>query len=202
MVKIRKYFVAGLLAILPISLSIYILVILFRLTDGILGRFLNVYLENTLGFYIPGLGLILFISIIFFVGILSIHVFGTGLHRLFDNMLGRFPLIRHIYPSIRKVFEFIFSDNKTGFKKTVLIEYPYKGLWSLGFIANEGFKEAQDRTGRKLFNVYIPMVPNPTTGFFVLVPEDQLMVLNMNVHEAMKLIMSAGVLNPLELVKS
>lgn len=201
MARIKKYLVAGLLAILPLSLSIYILVILFRLVDGILGRFLNVYLKNTLGFYIPGLGLILFILIIFFAGVLSIHVFGMGLHRLLDRMLYKFPLIRHIYPSVRKVFEFVFSDSRAGFKKTVLIEYPYKGLWSLGFIANESFKEAEDKTGKKLLNVYIPFVPNPTTGFFVLVPEDQLKVLDMSISNAMRLIMSGGLLNPSELAK-
>jgi len=199
--KIRKYLVAGLLTILPLALSIYILVVLFKLVDGILGRFLNAYFKNLLGFYIPGLGLILFILIIFLTGFVSTHLFGAKLHNLFDKALGRFPLLRHIYPSIKKVFEFIFSENRVGFKKAVLVEYPRKGVWALGFIANESFKEAEDMIGKKLLNVYIPWVPNPTTGYYALVPSDEVKILNMSVSEAMRLVMSAGLLNPKELIK-
>jgi uncharacterized membrane protein len=199
--KIRKYLVAGLLTILPLALSIYILVVLFKLVDGILGRFLNAYFKNLLGFYIPGLGLILFILIIFLTGFISTHLFGAKLHNLFDKALGRFPLLRHIYPSIKKVFEFVFAENRVGFKKAVLVEYPRKGVWALGFIANESFKEAEDMIGKKLLNVYIPWVPNPTTGYYALVPSDEVKILNMSVSEAMRLVMSAGLLNPKELIK-
>jgi uncharacterized membrane protein len=201
MAKIRKYLVAGLLTILPLALSIYILVVLFRLVDGILGRFLNAYFKNLLGFYIPGLGLILFILIIFLTGFISTHLFGAKLHNLFDRTMGRFPLLRHIYPSIKKVFEFVFAENRVGFKKAVLVEYPRKGVWALGFIANESFKEAEDVIGKKLLNVYIPWVPNPTTGYYALVPADEVKILNMSVSEAMKLVMSAGLLNPKEIIK-
>jgi len=201
MARIRKYLAAGLLTILPIALSIYILVVLFKFVDSILGRFLNVYFKNMLGFYIPGLGLILFILIILLTGVLSTHLFGAKLHNLFDRIVGRFPLLKHIYPSIKKVFEFVFSENRVGFKKAVLIEYPRKGVWALGFIANESFKEAEDEIGKKLLNVYIPWVPNPTTGYYAMVPADEVKILNMSVSEAMKLVMSAGLLNPKELIK-
>ena len=199
--QIKKYFVAGLITILPLALSVYILVFLFKLIDGILGKYINVYLKDFLGFYIPGLGIILFIAIIFLCGILSIHLFGARLHMFLGKALSRFPLLRYIYPSVKKIFEFVFSDTRLGFKKVALIEYPSKGIWSLGFIANEGFKEAEDKLGRKLLNVYIPMVPNPTTGYFVFVPREDVKILNMSVKEAMRLVMSGGMLNPVDFVK-
>lgn len=199
--QIRKYFVAGLITILPLALSVYILVFLFKLVDGILGKYINVYLKGVLGFYIPGLGIILFIAIIFLSGILSIHFFGAGLHLFLGKALSRFPLLRYIYPSIKKIFEFVFSDTRLGFKKVVLVEYPSKGIWSMGFIANEGFKEAEDKLGRTLLNIYIPLVPNPTTGYFVFVPKEDVTILDMSVKEAMRLVMSGGLLNPAEFIK-
>ena len=199
--QIRKYFVAGLLTILPLALSIYILMVLFKLVDGILGRYLNVYLKGLLGFYIPGLGLILFIAIIFLSGILSIHFFGAGLHLFLGRALARFPLLRYIYPSVKKVFEFVFSDNKLGFKKVVLVQYPSKGIWSIGFIANDGYAEAEEKTGKKFFNIYVPSTPNPTTGYFFLVPKDEIIMLDIGIKEAMRLVMSGGLLNPADFVK-
>jgi uncharacterized membrane protein len=198
---IRRYFVAGLLTILPLALSVYILLVLFKLVDGILGRYLNVYLKSLLGFYIPGLGLILFLAIIFLSGILSIHFFGASLHMFLGRALARFPLLKYIYPSVKKVFEFVFSDNKLGFKKVVLVQYPSKGIWSMGFIANDGYAEAEEKTGKKFYNVYVPSVPNPTTGFFFLVPRDETTMLDIGVKEAMRLIMSGGLLNPADFIK-
>jgi len=198
---IRRYFVAGLLTILPLALSVYILVVLFRLVDGILGRYLNVYIRNLLGFYVPGLGLILFLAIIFLSGVLSIHFFGARLHLFLGSALARFPLLKYIYPSVKKVFEFVFSDNKLGFKKVVLVQYPSKGIWSLGFIANDGFAEAEEKAGKKFFNIYVPSVPNPTTGFFFFVPKDEVIMLDIGIKEAMRLVMSGGLLNPSDFLK-
>jgi len=199
--QIRRYFVAGLLTILPLALSVYILLVLFRIVDGILGRYLNVYLKNLLGFYVPGLGLILFIAIIFLSGILSIHFFGASLHLFLGRALAKFPLLRYIYPSIKKIFEFVFSDSKLGFKKVVLVEYPSKGIWSMGFIANDGYVEAEEKTGKSFFNIYVPSTPNPTTGYFFLVPKDDVIMLDIGIKEAMRLVMSGGLLNPADFIK-
>ena len=198
---IRKYFVAGLLTILPLALSVYILLILFKIVDGILGRYLNVYLKGILGFYIPGLGLILFLAIIFLSGILSIHFFGASLHLFLGKALARFPILSYIYPSVKKVFEFVFSDNRLGFKKVVLVQYPSKGVWSMGFIANDGYVEAEEKACKKFFNVYVPSVPNPTTGYFVFIPKDEVIMLDIGIKEAMRLVMSGGLLNPADFTK-
>lgn len=197
----RKYFVTGLLTILPLSLSLYVLFIIFKLVDNILGRFLTVYLKKTLGFYVPGVGFVLFILIIFVVGFLSTHIFGLGMHRFFNRAIGRFPLLKYIYPSLSKIFEFIFADNKMGFKKAVLVEYPSKGIWSLGFIANDGYHEAEEKAGKAFYNIYVPSSPNPTTGYFLLIPRDQVMHLDISIKEAMRLVMSGGLLNPVEFTK-
>lgn len=199
--NIKRYFVTGLLTILPLSISIYILLILFRLIDGILGRFINAYLKSVLGFYIPGLGLILFILIIFLTGILSIHLFGAKLHNFLERATSRFPLLKYIYPSLKKIFEFAFSDTRLGFKKAVLVEYPSKGIWSLAFIANEGFKEAEEKICKELLNIYVPSVPNPTTGYFIFIPRDEVKELNISIKDAMRLVMSGGLLNPGEFTK-
>jgi len=199
--QIRRYFVAGLLTILPLALSVYILLILFRIVDGILGRYLNVYLKGLLGFYIPGLGLILFLAIIFLSGILSIHFFGARLHLFLGRALARFPLLSYIYPSVKKIFEFVFSDNRLGFKKVALIQYPSKGIWTLGFIANDGYAEAEEKTGKKFFNIYVPSVPNPTSGYFVFIPKDEVISLDIGIKEAMRLVMSGGMLNPADFIK-
>jgi Uncharacterized conserved protein len=198
---IRRYFVAGLLTILPLALSVYILLVLFRIVDGILGRYLNVYLKGLLGFYIPGLGLILFLAIIFLSGILSIHFFGARLHLFLGTALARFPLLSYIYPSVKKVFEFVFSDSKLGFKKVVLVQYPSKGIWSMGFIANDGYAEAEAKTGKVFYNIYVPSTPNPTTGFFFFVPKDEVVMLDIGIKEAMRLVMSGGLLNPVDFAK-
>jgi uncharacterized membrane protein len=199
--QIRKYFVAGLLTILPLALSVYILLVIFKIVDSILGRYINAYLMHLLGFYIPGLGLILFLAIIFLSGILSIHLFGARLHLFLGRALARFPLLRYIYPSVKKVFEFVFSDNKLGFKKVALVQYPSRGIWSMGFIANDGYAEAEEKTGKKFFNIYVPSVPNPTTGFFFLVPKDEVIILDIGIKEAMRLVMSGGLLNPSDFIK-
>jgi uncharacterized membrane protein len=199
--RIRKYFVAGLITILPLALSVYILFALFKFIDSILGRYLNVYLKGLLGFYIPGLGLILFLAIIFLFGILSIHFFGASLHLFLGRALARFPLLRYIYPSIKKVFEFVFSDSRLGFKKVALIEYPSKGIWCLGFIANDGYAEAEEKTGKKFYNIYVPSVPNPTTGYFYFIPKDEVIMLDIGIKEAMRLVMSGGLLNPADFIK-
>jgi len=198
--RIRKYFAAGLLTILPISISVYILFILFKLVDGILGRFAGAYLKTHYGIAIPGLGLILFILLILAAGIFATHFFGAGLHRLLDNIIGRFPILRYIYPALKKVFEFLFAENRMVFTKTVLLQYPSEGRWCIGFIANDAAREIEDKIGNNLLNIYVPSSPNPTTGYVVFMPKDKVIVLNIGVKEAMRLIISGGILNPADIV--
>jgi uncharacterized membrane protein len=200
---LKRNFIAGILIFLPLLLTVNILIILFQFADGILGKFINTYLKQTLGFYIPGLGLILFLIIIFLTGFLTTHFLGKRLYIVLDRSLRRFPLIRHIYPSIKQITEFLFASGRYEFKKVVLVEYPRRGIWSLAFVTNEGLKEARDKTRQDLLNIFIPSSPGPLTGFFILIPRQEVIFLEIPIEEAIeipieeaiKLIVSGGLLN-------
>lgn len=194
---IRRYFITGLLTILPLFLTLYILFILFRFADGILGRFINVFLKEKFGFYIPGLGLILSLLIITIFGFLSTHFLGRYLYNLLDRIFRNFPLIRHIYPSLKNIFEFLFSKEHLSFKKAVLVRYPTRESWTIGFITNEGFKESIEKTKQDLLNIFVPLSPNPISGFLIFAPREDIIFLDISIEEAMKLIVSGGLLNPL-----
>ena len=193
---IKRNFIAGILVILPLLLTIYILVVLFQFTDSILGKFINTYLRRLIGFYIPGLGLIIFLIIIFLVGFLTTHFLGRKLYLILDKALRRFPLVRHVYPSVKQIIEFLFSYQRQAFKKAVLVEYPRRDVWSVGFITNEGLKEASDKTKQALLNIFIPSSPGPLTGFFILAPCQEVIFLDITIEDAIKLIVSGGLLNP------
>jgi len=199
--RTRRYFITGVLVILPLYISVSVLFIIFRFIDGILGNVINIYIKKEFGIYIPGLGIVLFCAIIFLVGFISIHFFGKSLQRTFDKVGNRFPLLRNIYPSVKRALEFFLTENELSFKKTVLVEYPSKGLWSVGFITNESSTEVKAKAGVDMLNIYIPFAPNPLSGFFVLMPRKDVTVLEMSVTDAMKLIVSAGIINPVSLTK-
>ena len=184
--SLRRYFFTGLLVTLPLFLSIYILFILFRFVDGILGRFINVYLQEHLGFYIPGLGLILFLILVTLIGFLSSYFIGKKLYRFIDRTISQFPLLRYIYPSLKQIFTFLFARENTAFKKA----------WTIGFITNQGFKELNEKTGSELLTIFIPFAPNPTSGFLSFMPRTSVQFLNIGIADAMKLIVSGGVINP------
>lgn len=193
---IKRNIIAGILVILPVLLTVYILVFLFQFADGILDKLINTYLERYLGFYIPGLGLILFLIIIFLTGFLTTHFLGRKLYFILDKTLKRFPLVRHIYPSIKQITEFLFAYQRREFKKVVLVEYPRGGIWSIGFITNQGLGEAKQKTKQDLLNIFIPSSPGPLTGFFVLVPRQGVIFLDIPAEDAVKLIISGGLFNP------
>jgi uncharacterized membrane protein len=194
--RLKRYFITGILVILPLFLSLYVLFIVFRFFDGILGPLINIYFKQNFQVYIPGVGLILFILIVFLTGFFSTHVIGKGFHLFVEKAVSRFPLLRYIYPSIKRAFEFLFSEASLSFKKAVLVEYPSKGIWSIAFVTNENFYEANKKTNQDLLTVYVPSVPNPATGFIVLVPRSAVVYLDITVTDAMKIIISGGLLNP------
>jgi len=193
---IKRYLIAGILATFPLLITIYILVVLFQFADGIVGKFINTYLKKFLGFYIPGLGLILFLIIIFLIGFLTTHFLGRRLYFILDRALRRFPLVRFVYPSVKQIVAYLFASQRQAFKKVVLVEYPRRGIWSLGFITNEGFREVKEKTKQDLLNIFIPSSPGPLTGFFIIAPRREVIVLDIPIEDAIKLIVSGGLLNP------
>ncbi len=194
--KLKRYFITGLLAILPTFLTLYILFIIFRLIDNIFGRIINSYLKSAFGFSIPGLGFIMAILIILAIGFVVSHLLSKRALPLIERWFLKLPVIRHIYPSIKQIIGFLFSKDRAVFKKVVLVEYPSKGIWSVGFMTNEGFREAQELTGQELVHVLIGSTPSPWSGFFILVPKNAVKFLEMSAEEGIKLIVSGGILKP------
>lgn len=199
--KNRKYFLTGLLIILPVLITTYLFVSLFAFFDNILGRYINRITITTLGYKIPGLGLLLFLLLIFITGILATNFIGRKLFLFFEKIWFKFPIVKKIYPAAKQITHFLFSPKIQGqLQKVVLVEYPSRGIYSIGFLTNRSDPEIRQKTGKDLLNVLVPSVPNPLTGFVVLIPKQDAIFLDMSVEEAIKIIVSGGVLNPKDLL--
>lgn len=193
MLKFRKYFLSGLAVTLPVALTLYIFIILFKITDG----FLNSLFKKILGVYIPGLGIIALVFIIFVIGILATHFFNKRISRFLENLFINIPFVKRVYPSLKQLTSVIFSkDNKLSFNKVVLVEYPRIGIWSLGFLTNDAAEEIKRKTNRELVNVLIPTTPTPLSGFMIAVLKCDVIFLDMTMEDALKMIVSGGVLLP------
>ncbi|MCK4809578.1 MAG: DUF502 domain-containing protein [Candidatus Omnitrophica bacterium] len=198
--KIKKIFLTGLTAVVPFVITIYIVIGLFRFADSILEKFINRYLEIYLGYEIPGLGIILSIAIIFLLGLL-IHVSRMRLLRGIEALFLKIPLVSKIYLPTKRMIEFLFFDPKKNFRAVILVEYPRKGIYSIGFVTNDSDKILEEGTGKKAYNVFIPSSPSPLTGFTIIVPREEVILINIGVEEAIRLVVSGGVINPQEFIK-
>lgn len=202
---LRRYFITGLVILLPIVITIYLLAAIFRFTGGALGNYINVYLQKIIGFSIPGLGtatgLLIIVLLIFATGIFATNFLGRKLFPYFERLFSRLPLIRKIYHPAKQIVNFLFSTEKVAFKRVVMVEYPRRGIYSLAFITNEGMKETNEKTGEDLLNVFMPFSPTPITGYFTLVPRRDVIFLDMTIEEGLRLIISGGVLRPEDVKK-
>jgi uncharacterized membrane protein len=166
------------------------------LIDNIIGRVVNRYLEAEFGFSIPGLGFIIAILIIIVIGFIVSHLISKRVPPLVERWFLKLPGIKQLYPSIKQMVGSIFSKDKAAFKKVVLVEYPSKGIWSVGFMTNESFREAQELAGQELVHVLIGSTPSPWSGFLILVPKNAVKFLEISAEEGIKLIVSGGILKP------
>lgn len=201
--KVRNVFLAGLLVLLPISVTYYVLTVIYEKAD----RFLTPLIIKVLlasgitvpkGFQIPGVGVMATLALIFILGIIATNIFGRRIIDSVENMFNKIPLVRTVYTIAKQILEAFAKPNKTAFTKVVLVEFPRKGIYSLGFITSETIKEAQEATSEYVISVFIPNTPNPTTGFFVMIPQNQLIPMSLTVEEGFKLIISAGLITPKE----
>lgn len=195
--RLRRYLVAGLLIWLPIGATVFI----FRLLLGLMDRLLfwlpaQYRPEALLGFPIPGLGAILAVLLLLFTGILGANLLGRRLVAFYEAVLARIPLVRTVYGSVKHFAEMVLSDTGTSFKKVLLIEYPREGLYSIVFQTSENPAEVQERTGETIITVFLPTTPNPTSGFMLFVPRSAVTELEMSVEEALKMVVSLGVVVP------
>jgi len=194
--KIRHYFATGLLITLPVFLTLYLLFVIVRFIDGLLGKVINFYLRKYIGFGIPGLGFILAIITVIIVGFIATNLFGKRLFHAVERWFLRFPFIRQIYPAAKQIVDSFISKDSPAFKKVVLVQYPSKGLWVVGFLTNDGFDEANRMTGQDLLHVFVATTPSPLTGSLVLVPRSDVIFLNISVEDGIKLIVSGGIVKP------
>jgi uncharacterized membrane protein len=190
--RLRTWLIAGLLVVLPLGVTAFVLLALFRFLDHLLGPIVAVLLDTE----VPGLGLIAGVIVILVVGALASNIVGRRVVEGFDWLMMRIPLARTIYSATKQFSDSILSQDRGAFKEAVLIEWPRAGLYSVGFVTGETRGEAQEKTKERVINVFIITTPNPTTGFLCLVPESQVIPLEMTVEDALKLVVSAGIVVP------
>ena len=197
--SLKNYFLTGLLVILPIFITVYVILSLIRAMDAILKYIPAKYLPETyLQIHIPGLGLILVVILVFVVGLLTRNFIGRKIVHLGENIVDRIPLVRVLYTGVKQLLEPLFLQKTNAFKKVALIEYPRRGVHVIGFVTGESKGEVQSKTSKDMMNVFVPTTPNPTSGFYILIPEDEVVYLNMSVEDAFKLIISGGIVSPPE----
>tara|TARA_B100000424_G_C22850740_1_gene453717 strand:+ start:386 stop:1003 length:618 start_codon:yes stop_codon:yes gene_type:complete len=186
---LRNYFITGVVVLIPIGFTLYLSKILIGLSSKILPE--NINPNSYLPYAIPGIEIIISVLFITFVGGLSLSFFGKKILKLIDDLFKRIPLLRTIYSAISQMTE-TFSKKDNDKKSVVLVEYPRKGVWAVGFATRENTTEMATKTKQKLINVFIPTTPNPTSGFLLMFPIDDIIYLNMTFEEASKFIVSAG----------
>ncbi|QYZ64910.1 MAG: membrane protein [Gammaproteobacteria bacterium (ex Lamellibrachia satsuma)] len=197
MVLLRRYLVAGLLVWLPLGATFFVVRLLVRWMDNSLLLVPQAYRpENLLGFAVPGLGVVLTLIILLLTGLVAANLFGRKLVSLWERLLARIPLVRSVYSAVKQLVETMFSDGGQSFRKVLLVEFPRRGLWTLAFQTGTDQGEAQEKTGRDVINVYIPTTPNPTGGYFVLVPREDVQELDMSVDDGLKMLLSMGAVVP------
>ena len=198
--KLKHYFLTGLLVVVPISMTLLVI----RWLAGVMNRFLLAVLPEVLrpevlyGVPVPGIGLLATLLLILLVGVLAANIFGRSLVTYSENLVDRIPFVKGVYTLFKQVSDTVIKRDRGAFRKVVLIEYPRKGIWAVAFVTGTSSGEVQRVTAARMVNVFVPTTPNPTSGFYVLVPEADLTVLTMTVEEAFKLIISGGMVTPPE----
>ena len=191
--KLRNAFIAGIVVLVPIGFTLYLTLFLIKISSKLIPNEINP--NNYLPFSIPGLEILLSVIFITLVGGISLSFFGKKILSLINDLFKRIPILRTIYSAIGQMTESFTnkSDNK---KSVVLIEYPKKGSWAVGFATKENKGEISKKTNKELINVFVPTTPNPTSGFLLMFPKDEVIFLDMTFEEASKFIVSAGTSDP------
>ena len=191
--RIRNYFIVGVVVLIPIGITIYLTIFLVSISSKILPKEINP--NHYLPYDIPGVEIATAIFLITIIGWLSLSFLGKKLLNVFNNILKRIPILRTIYPAIVQMTETFAKTDKEK-KNVVLVEYPRKGTWAVGFATKENSGDISNKTNRKLINVFVPTTPNPTSGFLLMFPKEDVIYLDLTFEEASKFIISAGTSNP------
>ena len=194
---LRRYLVAGLLVWVPLIITWWVVISLVDLMDRTLVLIPPQYRpEELLGFHVPGLGVILALVVLVVTGVVAANILGRRLVGLWEGMLERIPLVSSVYSAVKQLMHTFFSTDSKSFRKVLLVQYPSQGLWTLAFLAGDPVGEVQDKTAREMLTVYVPTAPNPTSGYVIFIPRDEAIELDMGVEDAMRMIVSLGMVVP------
>ena len=191
--RFRNYFILGVVVLIPLGVTLYLTLFIVKISSKILPNEINP--NHYLPYDVPGLEIIIAILIITFIGWLSLSFIGKKLLLVLENLLKRIPILRTIYSAINQMTE-AFTKTESNKKNVVLVEYPRKGSWAVGFATKENEGEISIKTKKKLINVFIPTTPNPTSGFLLMFPQEDVIYLDLSFEEASRFIVSAGTSNP------
>ncbi|MGS0741938.1 DUF502 domain-containing protein [Glaciimonas sp. GG7] len=195
----RKYFITGLLVLVPLAITLWVLnLIIGTMDQSLLFLPMEWRPKALIGFNIPGLGTILTLLIIFLTGLATHNFIGRQVVAVWEAVLTRIPVVNSIYSSVKQVSDTLFSSSGNAFRKALLVEYPRKGSWTIAFLTGIPGGDVKNHLVGDYVSIYIPTTPNPTSGFFLMVPRADTVELNMSVDEALKYIISMGVVSPPE----
>ena len=191
--KISGYFLRGLITLLPLLITIWLIYFIFSFLDSILGNIITLIV----GKHIPGLGFVITVALIFLVGFFATYIIGAQLFKLGEEILYRVPIVKSIYSAVKQINDVLFMQ-KTGeqYRRACIVEYPRKGIWSLGFVTSDAAMEIEAKAKEKMINVFVANTPTPATGFLIVVPARDVILLEMKIEDAFKYIVSGGVLKP------
>ena len=193
LVKFRNYFITGVVVLIPIGITAYLTLFVINISSKILPKELNP--NHYLPYNIPGVEIFISIILITFIGWLSLSFIGRKLLKIFEDILQKIPILRTIYSAITQMTD-TFTKNQGKTKNDVLVEYPRKGSWAVGFATKENTREISNKTKHNLVNVFIPTTPNPTSGFLLMFPKEEVIYLDITFEQASKFIVSAGTSDP------
>ena len=191
--SLRNNFIAGVVVLIPIGITLYLTVFIINVSSKIIPKEINP--NHYLPYNIPGLEILIAVLLITIIGWLSLSFIGKRLFNLFESVLNKIPIIRTIYSAVEQLIE-TFTKSKSDKKTVVLIEYPRKGVYAVGFATKENTGEIKNKAGKELITVFVPTTPNPTSGFLLMFPKDEVIYLDLSFEEASKFIVSAGSFNP------
>ncbi len=196
--RLRNYFLTGIIVTAPISITLYVSWQFIAFIDRQVTPLIppNYNPETYLPFGLPGLGLLVLVVVLIVIGAVAAGFVGRGLMRAGEHLLARMPVVRTIYSALKQVFETVFAEKSTAFREVVLIEYPRKGIWVIGFATGSTKGEVQNIIEDEVVNIFLPTTPNPTSGFLLFLPRKDVIFLSMTVEEGVKMVISGGVVTP------
>ncbi len=193
--KTKNLVITGTIIIIPSVTTIYLLIKLFGIVDSFVPEFLHSIIPILPEKYFPGLGIIIFLFVAGFVGLTAKYYFGKKMINFTNKIFNKIPFLNKVYNSVQQILDTIVTNKKSFFEKVVLIQFPKDGTYSIGFLTSKIGGEIPKKTNKELFGVFLPKTPNPTTGFFLILPKSEFIELDMSIESAIKIIMSGGVIN-------